>query len=72
MIQGVQASPSVTLGKQGSSEMLTNHNELKVWQSSYQPCSGIYKITKIFTNKERYGLTSQTIEVEIMLKHSTP
>ena len=43
----------------GSSEMLENYKELKVWQKSYQLCLGIYKITKKFPGDEKYGLTSQ-------------
>jgi len=46
-------------GFRGSSEMLKNYKELKVWQRSYQLCLEIYKITKRFPNEERYGLTSQ-------------
>jgi four helix bundle protein len=39
--------------------MLKNYKELKVWQSSYQLCLDIYKITKGFPKEERYGMTSQ-------------
>jgi len=39
--------------------MLKNYKELKVWQSSYQLCLEIYRITKGFPKKEKYGLTSQ-------------
>ena len=43
----------------GSSEMLKNYKELKVWQKAYQLCIKTYKITKGFPREERYGLTSQ-------------
>ena len=46
-------------GFKGSSEMLKNYKELKVWQKAYQLCIKIYKITKGFPKEERYGLTSQ-------------
>ena len=39
--------------------MLKNFKELKVWQKSYELCIGVYKITKIFPNEEKFGLTSQ-------------
>ena len=46
-------------GFQGSSEVLKNYKELKVWKKAYQLCIKIYKITKGFPKEERYGLTSQ-------------
>ena len=46
-------------GFKGSSEMLKNYKELKVWQKSYELCLMIYRITTTFPNEERYGLTSQ-------------
>ena len=46
-------------GVKGSSEMLKNYKELKVWQKSYQLCLHIYKETKRFPKDEMYGLTSQ-------------
>ena len=46
-------------GFKGSSEMLKNYKELKVWQKSYDLCLDVYRITTRFPNEERYGLTSQ-------------
>ena len=46
-------------GFRGSSEMLKNYKELKVWQKSYDLCLIIYRITAKFPNEEKYGLTSQ-------------
>ena len=46
-------------GFRGSSEMLKNYKELKVWQKSYGLCLEIYRITAKFPKEERYGLTSQ-------------
>ena len=46
-------------GVRGSSEMLKNYKELKVWQKSYKLCLHIYKVTKRFPKDEMYGLTSQ-------------
>ncbi len=46
-------------GFKGSSEMLKNYKQLNVWQKSYELCLKIYRITAIFPNEERYGLTSQ-------------
>ena len=46
-------------GAKGSSEMLKNYKELKVWQKSYKLCLEIYTITAKFPKEERYGLTSQ-------------
>ena len=46
-------------GFKGSSEMLKNYKDLKVWQKSYQLCLEIYRITAKFPKEERYGLTSQ-------------
>ena len=46
-------------GFKGSSEMLKNYKELKVWQKSYRLCLEIYIITAKFPIEERYGLTSQ-------------
>ena len=43
----------------GSSEMLKNYKDLKVWQKSYELCLEIYRITAKFPKEERYGLTSQ-------------
>ena len=39
--------------------MLKNYKELNIWQKSYELYLKIYKITAIFPNEERYGLTSQ-------------
>ena len=39
--------------------MLKNYKELQVWQKAYQFCLEIYKVTKTFPNKGKYGLTSQ-------------
>jgi four helix bundle protein len=39
--------------------MLKNYKELTVWQKSYQLCLEIYRLTKLFPDDERYGLTSQ-------------
>jgi len=46
-------------GFKGSSGMLKNYKELKVWQKSYALCLEIYRITAKFPKQERYGLTSQ-------------
>ena len=46
-------------GFKGSSGMLKNYKELKVWQKSYKLFLEIYKITAKFPKEERYGLTSQ-------------
>ena len=46
-------------GFKGSSEMLKNYRELKVWQKSYELCLETYRITARFPKEERYGLTSQ-------------
>jgi four helix bundle protein len=46
-------------GFKGSSEMLKNYKELKVWQKSYGLCLEIYRITTKFPKEEIYGLTSQ-------------
>ncbi len=46
-------------GFKGSSEMLKNYKDLKVWQKSYELCLEIYRITAKFPKEERYGLTSQ-------------
>jgi four helix bundle protein len=43
----------------GSSEMLKNFKDLKVWQKSYELCLKIYRITAEFPKDQRYGLTSQ-------------
>jgi len=55
----VELKDSRGQGFKGSSEMLKNYKELKVWQKAYQLCIKIYKITKGFPKEERYGLTSQ-------------
>ncbi len=39
--------------------MLKNYKELKVWQKSYQLCLEVYRITALFPNDEKFGLTSQ-------------
>ncbi|HNQ63754.1 MAG TPA: four helix bundle protein [Syntrophorhabdaceae bacterium] len=39
--------------------MLKSFKELAVWQKSYELCLEIYKLTKIFPDDEKYGLTSQ-------------
>jgi four helix bundle protein len=46
-------------GFKGSSEILKNYRELKVWQKSYELCLETYRITARFPKEERYGLTSQ-------------
>ena len=46
-------------GFKGSSEMLKNYKDLKVWQKSYELCLVIYRITAKFPKEELYGLTSQ-------------
>ena len=46
-------------GFKGSSEMLKNYKDLKVWQKSYELCLEIYRITSEFPKEERYGLSSQ-------------
>jgi four helix bundle protein len=46
-------------GFKGSSEMLKNYKDLKVWQKSYELCLEIYRITSKFPKEEIYGLTSQ-------------
>ena len=46
-------------GFKGSSEILKNYKELKVWQKSYELCLEIYRITAKFPKEEGYGLTSQ-------------
>jgi len=46
-------------GFKGSSEMLKNYKELKVWQKSSELCLEIYRITAKFPKEELYGLTSQ-------------
>jgi len=45
-------------GFKGSSEMIKNHKELKVWQQSYRLCLEVYRVTKGFPKEELYGLTS--------------
>ena len=55
----VELKDSRGQGFKGSSEMLKNYKELKVWQKAYQLCIKIYKITKGFPKEERYGLPSQ-------------
>jgi hypothetical protein len=47
-------------GFKGSSEMLKNYKDLKVWQKSHELCLEIYRITAKFPKEEKYGLTSQT------------
>ena len=46
-------------GFKGSSETQKNYKELNVWQTSYELCLNIYRITAKFPKEERYGLTSQ-------------
>ena len=46
-------------GFKGSSEMLKNYKELKVWQKSYELCLKIYRMTTKFPKEEKYGLTAQ-------------
>ncbi len=45
-------------GFKGSSEMLKNYKDLKVWQKSYELCLEIYRITAKYPKEERYGQTS--------------
>ena len=33
-------------GAKGSSEMLKNYKELKVWKKSYELCLELYRVTK--------------------------
>ncbi len=40
-------------GIKGSSEMLKNYKDLKVWQKSYELCLEIYRITAKFSKEER-------------------
>jgi hypothetical protein len=61
----VELKDSRGQGFQGSSEMLKNYKELKVWQKAYQLCIKIYKITKGSPKEERYGLTSQIRRVAV-------
>jgi 23S rRNA-intervening sequence protein len=46
-------------GFKGSSEMLKNYKDLKVWQKSHELCLERYGITAKFPKEERYTLTSQ-------------
>jgi len=46
-------------GSKGSSKMLKNFKDLKVWQKSYELSLKIYRLTKHFPSEEKYGLTSQ-------------
>jgi four helix bundle protein len=46
-------------GFKGSSEMLKNYKDLKVWKKSYKLSLEIYRITAKFPREEIYGLTSQ-------------
>jgi hypothetical protein len=46
-------------GFKGSSEMLKNYKDLKVWQKLYELYLEIYRITAKFPKEELYGLTSQ-------------
>ena len=46
-------------GSKGSSEMLKNYRDLKVWQKAYRRCLNLYRRTKTFLKEERLGLTSQ-------------
>ena len=46
-------------GFEGSSEMLKNYKELKVWQKSYRLCLEAYKMTAQFPKEEKFGLISQ-------------
>jgi hypothetical protein len=46
-------------GGKGSSDMLKNYKDMKVWQKPYELCSEIYGITAKFPSEERYGLTSR-------------
>lgn len=46
-------------GFKGSSKMLKNFKDLKVWQKSYELSLKIYRLTKHFPSEEKYGLTSQ-------------
>ena len=39
--------------------MLNSYQELKVWQKSIELVMEIYRLTKLFTKSELYGLTSQ-------------
>ena len=46
-------------GFEGSSEVLKNYKDLKVWQKSFKLCLEIYRLTSQFPHEEKYGLTSQ-------------
>lgn len=43
----------------GSSEILKNYKELKVWQKAYKLCLEIYSATSEFPKEEKFGLMSQ-------------
>jgi four helix bundle protein len=46
-------------GVKGSSGMLKNYKELKVWQKAYKLCLEVYSATSKFPKEERFGLMSQ-------------
>jgi four helix bundle protein len=46
-------------GFEGSSGMLKNFKELKVWQKAYSLCLDIYRFSRAFPKEEKFGLTSQ-------------
>ncbi len=49
-------------GFKGSSEMLKNYKDLKVWQKSYELCLEIYRITAKFPKEERYVFAKTTTQ----------
>ena len=46
-------------GVKGSSEMLKNYKELKVWQKAYSLCLDVYRVSREFPKEEKFGLKSQ-------------
>jgi hypothetical protein len=46
-------------GYEGSSGMLKNFKELKVWQKACSLCLDIYRFSREFHKEEKFGLTSQ-------------
>jgi hypothetical protein len=58
-------------GFRGSSGMLKNYKELKVWQKSCALCLEIYRITAKFPQEERYVLTSQIRRSAVSIPSNT-
>lgn len=40
--------------------MLTSYQQLKVWQKSIELVVEIYRLTKLYSREELYGITNQT------------